>query len=106
MIEHEWKLKFKLECEKRSKALYNDFRKHYEIKYKQLELKLLNANEEITRLKSNKNQQHQPLKSAFLRGICALNMEAMGVLFRDDESDMATVINERHRGIYEHSLDY
>ncbi len=76
MIEREWKKRFELACEKRSKAIVNQ----YKLKYKQLELELLNANEEINRLRINKNQPDETLKKAFMRGVCALNMEAMSVL--------------------------
>jgi hypothetical protein len=43
MIERKWKKRFELACEKKSKAIHNE----YKLKYKQLELQLLNANKEI-----------------------------------------------------------
>ena len=58
----------------------------YKFQCKQLELELLNANEEITRLR---NEHGESVKQAFMRGICAFNMEAMTVLFKDS--------NEQHR---------
>lgn len=56
----------------------------YELKYKQLELQLLNAHEEIARLKIDNGEQDEALKKAFMRGVCALNMEAMSVLLKND----------------------
>ena len=70
----------------------------YELKYKQLELQLLNANEEIARLKVDKGEHDEGLKKAFMRGVCALNMEAMSVLLKNEnEGDTTTSTNEEQQ---------
>jgi len=99
MIQREWKKRFELDCEKKSKAIRNE----RELKFKQLELQLLNANEEIARLKVNKNVHDESVKKAFMRGVCALNMEAMSVFLKDEhELDRLTLTNEQQRQYYKH----
>ncbi|CAF4289099.1 unnamed protein product [Rotaria sp. Silwood2] len=99
LIEREWKKRFELACQKKSKTILYELSNRYEIKYKQLELQILNANEEIARLKIDKNLHDEPLKKAFMRGICALNMEAMSVLFKD-EHELDTTTNEKQQREY------
>ncbi len=70
----------------------------YEVKYKQLELQLLNAHEEIARLKVDKGEHDEALKKAFMRGVCALNMEAMSVLLKNEnELETTTSTNEEQQ---------
>ncbi|CAF4785528.1 unnamed protein product, partial [Rotaria sp. Silwood2] len=57
----------KQECQKKSKIILNELINRYDIKYKQLELQLLNANEEIIRLKINRNVHDETLKKAVIR---------------------------------------
>ncbi|CAF3758068.1 unnamed protein product [Rotaria sordida] len=99
MIEREWKKHFELICKKKSKIILNELYHKYEMKYKQLELQLLNANEEINRLKFDKKPHDEYLKKAFMRGVCALNMEAMSVLFKD-EHELNIIINEKQQREY------
>jgi centrosomal protein POC5 len=66
----------------------------YEVKYKQLELELLNAHEEIARLKVDKGEHDEALKKAFMRGVCALNMEAMSVLLKN-ENELETTTSTK-----------
>jgi len=97
LIEYQWKKRFELICDKKSKAILNE----YKLKSKQLELELLNANEEINRLRMNKNEHDESLKKTFMRGICALNMEAMAVLLKD-EKDLNIINEEKQRQYYKH----
>jgi hypothetical protein len=88
-----------LACEKKSKAILNELGNEYELKCKQLELELLNANDEIARLKLDKNEHDESLKKAFMRGVCALNMEAMTVLLKD-EHELDSTNEERKQRRY------
>ena len=84
-VEREWKKRFEVACEKKAKDVLIELGKEYELKYKQLELQLLNANEVIARLRVDKGEHDETLKKAFMRGVCALNMEAMSVLLKNDQ---------------------
>ncbi|CAF0799774.1 unnamed protein product [Rotaria sordida] len=94
-VEREWKKRFEVACEKKAKDVLIELGNEYELKYKQLELQLLNANEEITRLRIDNGEHDEALKKAFMRGVCALNMEAMSVLLKtDNELETTTSTNE------------
>jgi len=74
----------------------------YESKYKQLEEQLFNANEEIARLKSDQGDHDEELKKAFMRGVCALNMEAMSVLLKNpQDAQTMPFINDIQRKLCE-----
>ncbi|CAF5119335.1 unnamed protein product, partial [Rotaria magnacalcarata] len=96
-VDQEWKKRFENACEKKAKDVLIQLGNEYELKYKQLELELLTANEEIARLKIEKGDQDEALKKAFMRGVCALNMEAMSVLLKNEnelETTTTTSIND------------
>ena len=100
-VEREWKKRFELACEKKAKDILIKLGNEYELKYKQLELQLLNANEEITRLKVDKGEHDEALKKAFMRGVCALNMEAMSILLKNEnELETTTSANEEKQRQY------
>lgn len=95
MIEQERRKNFEIHCERNTQTRLKNLRDEYELKCKQLELQLLNANEEIARLKLDKNTYDEPLKKAFMRGVCALNMEAMSVLFKNGHESDTTIVHEK-----------
>jgi len=95
--EREWKKRFELACEKKAKDVLIDLGNEYELKYKQLELQLLNAQEEIARLKVERDDHDEGLKKAFMRGVCALNMEAMSVLLKDENEQNGVQKPSCHR---------
>lgn len=98
-----WKKRFELACEKKAKDVLVELGNEYELKYKQLELQLLNANEEIARLKVDKGDQDENVKKAFMRGVCALNMEAMSVLLKNqNESETMPFVTEEQQRAFEH----
>ncbi|CAF1334199.1 unnamed protein product [Adineta steineri] len=100
LVEQGWKKRFELACEKKAKNVLIELGNEYELKYKQLELQLLNANEEIARLKVDKGDHDEAMKKAFMRGVCALNMEAMSVLLKNEnelETTTSTVEDQQRR---------
>ena len=103
MTETGWKKRFELACEKKAKDVLVELGTEYESKYKQLELQLFNANEEIARLKVEKGDQDENVKKAFLRGVCALNMEAMSVLLKNqNESQTMPFFTDEQKRAFEH----
>lgn len=100
--EREWKKRFEIACEKKAKDVLIDLGNEYELKYKQLELQLLNAQEEIARLKVDKDDQDEAMKKAFMRGVCALNMEAMSVLLKDENEQNLVQQSELHKPSHHH----
>lgn len=102
MIEREWKKIYQSTCEKKSEVVLNDFLRDYEMKYEDLQTKVLVAQEELMRLRSNRVGDDESVRQAFLRGVCALNMEAMSVLLKDEHLSIHTspsnsTDDEQHR---------
>lgn len=95
--DREWKKRFESACEKKAKNVLIELGNEYELKYKQLELQLLNANEEIARLRVDRGEHDEGLKKAFMRGVCALNMEAMSVLLKNDNELESTSTNNEEQ---------
>lgn len=87
--EREWKKRFEQACEDKSKAILESLLNDYEAKFRDFETKIRAANEEIVRLRSEKSDRDQVIKKAFMRGVCALNVEAMSVLLKDKTSMFA-----------------
>ena len=53
------------------------------------------ARQEVARMHSEREQYEETMKKAFMRGVCALNMEAMG-MFRENgnEENLDPAFNE------------
>ena len=83
MVDGEWKKRFEVACEKKAKDVLMELGDEYESKYQRLQSELRNANEEIARLRADHGEHDEGLKKAFMRGVCALNMEAMSVLLKN-----------------------
>ncbi|CAF0893486.1 unnamed protein product [Didymodactylos carnosus] len=83
MTERQWKQRFETACEKKAKDICLEIGNDYELKCTQLELQLVQANDEIARLKQDRDTQDETMKKAFMRGVCALNLEAMSVFLKN-----------------------
>lgn len=95
MTEAGWKKRFESACDKKAKDVLKELASEYEVKYKQMEIELLNANEEIARLRAERDEKDEHLRKAFMRGVCALNMEAMSVLLPNpNEVEQAPLNNK------------
>lgn len=70
--------------EKKSETVLNELIQDYEMKYQDLQLKVLAAQNELTRLRTGHVDHDESVRQAFMRGVCALNMEAMGVLLKNE----------------------
>ena len=56
--------------------------------YKQVQQSLESCQQEIARLKAERNLYEENMKKAFMRGVCALNMEAL-TMFQHPENESA-----------------
>ncbi|CAF1131095.1 unnamed protein product, partial [Didymodactylos carnosus] len=96
----QWKQQFEVACEKKAKDVCLEIGNDYGLKYTQLELQLKQANEEIARLKQDRNIQDEPTKQAFMRGVCALNLEAMSVLLKNTSDE-----GQQHQDVNNSTID-
>ncbi|KAM4710535.1 centrosomal protein POC5 isoform 2-T2 [Discoglossus pictus] len=77
VIEANWKDKVEQACRARAEEICVELSNDYEAKLAQLNGALGEARSEIQRLHAERGQFEGSMKKAFMRGVCALNMEAM-----------------------------
>ncbi|MEE6458558.1 hypothetical protein FKM82_000343 [Ascaphus truei] len=87
VIESNWKDKVEQACRTRAQEICIELSNDYEAKIAQLNGAVEEARAEVERLHAERGQFEGSMKKAFMRGVCALNMEAM-TMFQGRESKM------------------
>ncbi|OCU02409.1 hypothetical protein XELAEV_18008172mg [Xenopus laevis] len=87
VIQSNWKDKIEQACRARAEEVCIELSNDYESKLTQLNSALGEARAEVQRLLAERGQFEGSMKKAFMRGVCALNMEAMS-MFQGRESRM------------------
>ncbi|XP_069606250.1 centrosomal protein POC5 isoform X1 [Ranitomeya imitator] len=85
VMESNWKDKVEQACRARAEEVCIELSSDYETKVAQLSNALEDARAEVSRLHAERGQFEGTMKKAFMRGVCALNMEAMS-MFQGRES--------------------
>ncbi|XP_019373255.1 PREDICTED: centrosomal protein POC5 isoform X3 [Gavialis gangeticus] len=85
LTEAKWKEKVAKACQSRAEDVCIQLSQDYEAKITELNTSLEEAKAEILRLHSEREQYEDTMKKAFMRGVCALNLEAM-TMFQGKES--------------------
>ncbi|NXL88145.1 POC5 protein, partial [Alectura lathami] len=75
--EERWKEKVEKACQLRAEDICVQLTNDYEAKIAELTATLEQTKSEILRLHSERDQYEDTMKKAFMRGVCALNLEAM-----------------------------
>ncbi|NWR42956.1 POC5 protein, partial [Regulus satrapa] len=75
--EERWKDKVARACQLRAEDVCVQLTNDYEAKIAELTATLEQTKAEILRLHSERDQYEDTMKKAFMRGVCALNLEAM-----------------------------
>ncbi|KAM4051705.1 centrosomal protein POC5 isoform 2-T2 [Anomaloglossus baeobatrachus] len=79
VMESGWKHKVEQACRARAEEVCIELSSDYESKLAQLSNDLEEARAEVSRLHAERGQFEGSMKKAFMRGVCALNMEAMSM---------------------------
>ncbi|XP_032865076.1 centrosomal protein POC5 isoform X2 [Tyto alba] len=85
LIEEKWKEKVAKACQLRAEDVCVQLTNDYEAKIAELTATLEQTKAEILRLHSEREQYEDTMKKAFMRGVCALNLEAM-TMFQGKDS--------------------
>ncbi|XP_074934353.1 centrosomal protein POC5 isoform X2 [Phalacrocorax aristotelis] len=83
--EEKWKEKVAKACQLRAEDVCVQLTNDYEAKIAELTATLEQTKSEILRLQSEREQYEDTMKKAFMRGVCALNLEAM-TMFQGKDS--------------------
>ena len=76
----QWKERVTLNCQSKAESMCKLLSEQYESKIEKLEAKLREHELENIKLKNEREDFQFQMKEAFMRGVCALNLEAMKVL--------------------------
>ncbi|XP_040197146.1 centrosomal protein POC5 isoform X2 [Rana temporaria] len=87
VIEVNWKYKVEQACRARAEEVCIQLTNDYEAKVAQLNGAIEDAKSEVQRLLVERDHFEGTMKKAFMRGVCALNMEAMS-MFQERETHM------------------
>ncbi|XP_029295734.1 LOW QUALITY PROTEIN: centrosomal protein POC5 [Cottoperca gobio] len=79
LIQKHWKVKVERACRKRAEEVCNHLSTEYEAKLEEHCEAITKAQAEIQRLRLERERYEDSMKKAFMRGVCALNMEALGM---------------------------
>jgi hypothetical protein len=82
------KAKLEKACKKKAEEVCFDLAKKYESKIKKLEEELNQSRVEIEKYKYEMSKHEENMRKALMRGVCALNLEAMAIF--DNEKNSAT----------------
>ncbi|XP_074712099.1 centrosomal protein POC5 isoform X4 [Strix uralensis] len=85
LSEEKWKEKVAKACQSRAEDVCVQLTNDYEAKIAELTATLEQTKAEILRLHSEREQYEDTMKKAFMRGVCALNLEAM-TMFQGKDS--------------------
>ncbi|NXJ01700.1 POC5 protein, partial [Psophia crepitans] len=85
LSEEKWKEKVAKACQLRAEDVCVQLTNDYEAKIAELTAALEQTKAEILRLQSEREQYEDTMKKAFMRGVCALNLEAM-TMFQGKDS--------------------
>ncbi|NWH80977.1 POC5 protein, partial [Piaya cayana] len=79
LSEEKWKEKAAKACQLRAENICIELTNDYETKIKELTATLEETKAEVLRLQIEREQYENTMRKAFMRGVCALNLEAMTV---------------------------
>ncbi|XP_024909015.1 centrosomal protein POC5 [Cynoglossus semilaevis] len=82
LIQKHWKVKVERACRARAEEVCAQLSTQYEAKLEERCDALEQAQTEIQRLRLDRERYEESMKKAFMRGVCALNMEALN-MFHD-----------------------
>uniref|UniRef100_A0A8C3KH49 Centrosomal protein POC5 n=1 Tax=Calidris pygmaea TaxID=425635 RepID=A0A8C3KH49_9CHAR len=85
LSEEKWKEKVAKACQLRAEDVCVQLTNDYEAKIAELTATLEQTKAEVLRLHSEREQYEDTMKKAFMRGVCALNLEAM-TMFQGKDS--------------------
>uniref|UniRef100_A0A3Q1AMA3 Centrosomal protein POC5 n=1 Tax=Amphiprion ocellaris TaxID=80972 RepID=A0A3Q1AMA3_AMPOC len=84
LVQKHWKVKVERACRSRAEEVCSQMSSEYEAKLAEHCEAIEKAQAEIRRLRLEREQYEESMKKAFMRGVCALNMEALSMFHSTD----------------------
>ncbi|KAK2837366.1 hypothetical protein Q5P01_014578 [Channa striata] len=79
LVQKHWKVKLERACRARAEEVCNRLSAEYEAKLAEHREAIEKAKTEIQRLQQERERSEESMKKAFMRGVCALNIEALSM---------------------------
>ncbi|XP_010947582.1 centrosomal protein POC5 isoform X2 [Camelus ferus] len=96
IVQKQWKEVVERACQARAEEICVQISNDYEAKLAVLSGALENAKAEIQRMQHEKEHFEDSMKKAFMRGVCALNLEAMTIFQNRGDSGIDFTKREEH----------
>ncbi|AWP06960.1 putative centrosomal protein POC5 isoform 4 [Scophthalmus maximus] len=96
LIQKHWKVKVEQACRARAEEVCARLSTEYEAKLAQHCEAIEKAQAEIQRLRLERERYEESMKKAFMRGVCALNMEALSMFHTTEGRPEQPPIHDQH----------
>ncbi|XP_068952354.1 centrosomal protein POC5 isoform X2 [Petaurus breviceps papuanus] len=97
-LKSQWKDAFEKACQSRAEEICLQISRDYEAQIAALNANLEAARTEIQKLQCEKEQFEESMKKAFMRGVCALNLEAMSIFQGRSDSGIESTSKKDDHG--------
>ncbi|ESO98461.1 hypothetical protein LOTGIDRAFT_174270 [Lottia gigantea] len=104
VLENNWRSKIERACQAKAQEVCMQLTNDYEMKIGSLNEELERRRYEIDILHSERDKYEEAMKKAFMRGVCALNLEAMNMFHGSDEEQSGGASGKSNDG-YSDNLD-
>ncbi|RVE68334.1 hypothetical protein OJAV_G00090450 [Oryzias javanicus] len=101
LIEKHWKVRVERACRSRAEEVCSRLSSEYEAKLAEHCETIEKAQAEICRLRQEREQYEDSMKKAFMRGVCALNMEALSMFHSAEGRPEQPQPQEPHDSLHE-----
>ncbi|KAK6178513.1 hypothetical protein SNE40_013291 [Patella caerulea] len=106
IIENKWRSRVERACQSKAQEVCMQLTNDYEAKIATLNEELDNRGHEISILHSERDKYEETMKKAFMRGVCALNLEAMNMFHGSEEEHSGAASGKSHsHDVYSDNLD-
>lgn len=95
VVQRQWKEVVERACQARAEEVCVQISNDYEAKLAMLSGALENAKAEIQRMQQEKEHFEDTMKKAFMRGVCALNLEAMTIFQNRNDAGVDLMDNRK-----------
>ncbi|KAL8586266.1 hypothetical protein ACOMHN_003781 [Nucella lapillus] len=101
VIHTKWRQRVEKACQNKAQEICMQITGDYEAKIASLNEAQESSSEEIRRLQFQREKYEETMKKAFMRGVCALNMEAMSMFHGDENTDAPPVQGGREEDFFD-----
>ncbi|XP_062273631.1 centrosomal protein POC5 isoform X1 [Scomber scombrus] len=96
LVQKHWKVKVERACRSRAEEVCSSLSEDYEVKLAEHCKAIEKAQAEIQRLRLEREHYEESMKKAFMRGVCALNMEALNMFQSTEGRPEQGTVHDQH----------